>query len=132
MGDAAILLLIRHGVTDWNREDRVQGQSDIPLNSEGWQQAAILAERLVAEGVPVAAVYSSHLSRAAETARLVAAAFGLTVAVDPRLRERNSGVAEGLCRHEVEMRFGGGERRALDFGKGAGGRALAGPSEPYG
>ncbi len=63
------LFLVRHGVTDWNLDHRCQGQSDVPLSSSGREQARRLAVRL--RGTPFEAAYSSDLSRASETARLV-------------------------------------------------------------
>ncbi|HEX7526613.1 MAG TPA: histidine phosphatase family protein [Gaiellaceae bacterium] len=88
------LLLIRHGETDWNAEGRLQGHTDRPLNDHGRRQAAALAERLAGEAV--AAVYSSDLARARETAEILAERLGLPVVDDPDLRERNWGNWEGL------------------------------------
>lgn len=97
------ILLARHGETDWNRENRFQGHADPPLNETGRGQAAELAAALAAE--PLAAVYSSPLQRAFETARTVAAAHSLEpVAVDA-LREVDVGSWQGLTRAEIEQRF---------------------------
>ena len=97
------ILLARHGETEWNREGRFQGHADPPLNATGRAQAAELAAGL--KGVELAAVYSSPLRRALETAELVAAEHGLEpVAVDA-LREVDVGFWEGLTRPEVEARF---------------------------
>ena len=90
------LLLARHGETDWNRELRIQGSSDIELNELGRQQAQFLAQELT--DVELDAIYSSDLSRAKATAAAVAATHGLDVSVDPRLRERSFGSWEGLTR----------------------------------
>jgi broad specificity phosphatase PhoE len=98
------LLLARHGETDWNRELRIQGHSDVDLNEAGRAQARALAEELA--GVDLDAVYSSDLSRARETADIVAATKGLRVRIDPELREREYGSWEGLTREEIEQRFG--------------------------
>lgn len=100
------LILVRHGETEWNREDRVQGQSDVPLSAAGRRQAQTLAAALTGRGVVPAAVYASTLSRALETARIIAAPFDLDVSAEPRLRERHSGAAEGMRRAEVRHRFG--------------------------
>ena len=106
------LLLVRHGETDWNATGRIQGSTDIPLNDTGRGQAretaAALAERFSGSH-PV--VVSSDLSRAHETARIIAAALD---APEPRtyapLRERSYGVAEGLTDAEYRERFGTGDR----------------------
>ena len=63
------ILLIRHGETDWNRNGRFQGRSDLPLNQRGKDQAHALALTLKDE--PLTAIYSSPLTRALETARLI-------------------------------------------------------------
>lgn len=87
--------LIRHGQTDWNAERRLQGSTDIPLNDVGRGQARDAVA--VVSGYAWDAIVSSPLSRAAETADLIAAGLGLTVARRlPELSERSFGPAEGL------------------------------------
>ena len=93
------LLLARHGETDWNRELRIQGSSDIELNELGRRQARFLAQELT--DVDLDAIYSSDLSRAHATAAAVAATHGLDVNLDPRLRERSFGSWEGLTREDI-------------------------------
>ncbi len=93
------LYLARHGRTRWNREKRCQGFTDIPLDSVGRRQAGCLRDFLSRE--PIRAVYSSDLSRAAETARIVAEPLGLEVIERPGLRELNQGVFEGLVMIEL-------------------------------
>ncbi|HET9437226.1 MAG TPA: histidine phosphatase family protein [Gaiellaceae bacterium] len=100
---ATTILLVRHGETDWNRERRVQGHTDTPLNATGREQAAALAAALAGE--PVAAVYASDLARARDTAQAVAQERGLEVRIDPDLREKHFGTWEGLYDHEVLERF---------------------------
>ena len=97
----ATLLLVRHGETDWNAEGRLQGHTDRPLNDTGRRQARALADRLAGDGV--AAVYASDLSRARETAEIVAERLGLPVGVDPDLRERDWGNWEGLTGAERDL-----------------------------
>jgi len=92
------LLLVRHGETDWNAEGKLQGHTDRPLNDYGRRQAQALAERIAGESID--AVYASDLSRARETAEILAEKFGLTVVVDPDLREKNWGNWEGLTSDE--------------------------------
>jgi broad specificity phosphatase PhoE len=96
------LLLARHGETDWNREFRIQGSSDIELNELGREQAQALAREL--DRFEIDAIYASDLRRASATAEAVAAAKGLEVTLDPRLRERSFGSWEGLDREEVLAR----------------------------
>ena len=97
------ILLARHGETDWNRERRWQGHSDPPLNEEGRRQAQTLAEELA--GRPIAAVYTSDLRRARETADIVAKTHGLEAVVEPSLREIDVGSWSGLTTSEVEERY---------------------------
>ena len=92
------LLLIRHGETEWNSLRRIQGQLDIPLNEVGHGQARAVAMRLGA--TPVVAVYTSDLARSSQTAEPIAAACGVAVRVDRRLRERHFGQLQG-CYYEV-------------------------------
>lgn len=95
----AALLLIRHGETAWNAEHRIQGQLDTPLSATGVWQAAQLARRLAAESID--AIVTSDLSRARLTAEPLAAACGLELVVDPRLKERHFGVFEGRTVDEI-------------------------------
>lgn len=89
------LVLVRHGETDWNVQRRLQGASDIPLNENGRAQARAAAPEL-ARLYPVQTVISSQLSRAVETATIIADAMGASVVIDERLQERSYGVWEGL------------------------------------
>jgi broad specificity phosphatase PhoE len=93
------LIVWRHGNTDWNAGHRVQGQTDVPLNDLGRQQAVDAAE-LLARLKPDVLV-SSDLRRAADTAAALAALTGRPVTYDERLRERSFGVWEGLTMTEV-------------------------------
>ncbi|WP_442542401.1 histidine phosphatase family protein [Arthrobacter sp. KN11-1C] len=87
--------LVRHGQTDWNAQRRLQGSTDIPLNDVGRGQARDAVA--VLSGYEWDAVVSSPLSRAAETAGLIAAGLGLCVDRHVReLTERRFGPAEGL------------------------------------
>jgi broad specificity phosphatase PhoE len=110
------ILLARHGETDWNRENRFQGHADPPLNETGRAQAAELAAALVNE--PLAAVYSSPLRRAFETAQIVAAPHGLEPVPVGALREVDVGSWQGLTRAEIEERFPEQFARWLDYEQG--------------
>lgn len=98
-----ILVLLRHGQTAWNAERRGQGHHDVPLDDTGHAQAAAVAPALAALA-PVA-LWSSDLSRAHGTAAHVAAATGLQVHTDPRLREFDLGRRTGLTMPEFEDAF---------------------------
>jgi len=105
--------LVRHGQTDWNAQRRLQGSTDIPLNDVGRGQARDAVATL--SGYEWDAIVSSPLSRAAETADLIAAGLGLSVARRvPELTERSFGPAEGLqAGPELEaLRIPGGFRGA--------------------
>ena len=98
--------LARHGETEWNRIGRWQGATDIPLSDVGRAQARLLADRL--RDLRIGRVHASQLSRALETAQIIAARLGAPApAADPRLRERGYGAFEGLTREECAERFPG-------------------------
>ena len=96
------LLFIRHGETDWNLQQRFQGQIDVPLNATGLAQAARLAQRLAADRHD--ALFSSDLVRAQQTAAPLAAAWGLLPTLVPGLREQSFGVLEGLDVPTIKQR----------------------------
>jgi probable phosphoglycerate mutase len=98
-----MLLLARHGETDWNRDGRFQGHADPPLNERGRRQAHALTDLLADE--PLEAIYSSDLLRAQETAQIVAMQRRMDVILDPQLRERDVGEWSGLTFAEIEERF---------------------------
>jgi broad specificity phosphatase PhoE len=103
-GDAMprVLFVARHGETEWNVHGRWQGHTDIPLNDRGRAQARELAAVLRPHGL--AGAVSSDLSRARETAEIVASALGFALAYqDAGLRERGFGIFEGLTREQCEQ-----------------------------
>jgi broad specificity phosphatase PhoE len=93
----------------WNREGRFQGHADPPLSRLGRRQAEKLADEL--EACPPTAVYASDLRRAAQTAEIVAARFGLALETDPGLREVDVGEWSGLTWPEIRARFPEGVER---------------------
>ena len=93
-----VWMLVRHGETEWNREHRIQGHADAPLNATGIEQARRLASRLV--GVRVDAIYSSDVSRTRKTAEIIAEGRGIGVREFSELRERNYGRWEGVTQEE--------------------------------
>src|SRR5688572_17771035 len=97
------LYLVRHGATQLTAEDRFSGAIGVDLSDRGREQARRLAARLADDRI--AAVYSSPLSRTAETAALLAAPHRLTPVTRDGLREISHGRWEGLTRREVEERY---------------------------
>jgi broad specificity phosphatase PhoE len=97
------LVLWRHGQTAFNAENRFQGQTDIPLNETGLEQAAVAARYLAA--LEPDAIFSSDLGRAVQTAGALARLTGLSVKLDADLRERSGGSWEGLTNAEIQERY---------------------------
>lgn len=98
-----VIGFIRHGVTAWNKEGRIQGAIDVPLDQEGVQMAKELKLRLKRE--TWATIYTSPLQRAHETARIIAG-NKQTVYVDDRLREIGEGQRAGTTEKERIQRWG--------------------------
>lgn len=96
-----IIILIRHGETLGNREGFFRGQKDFPLNENGMLQAQALAEELGTWKID--AIYSSPLSRAAQTASPLAQAKGLAVIDEPAFTDIHLGNWEGRSKREVEL-----------------------------
>ena len=122
----AKIYIVRHGETAWNAEKRIQGQIDIGLNPAGLAQADAAGKWLA--GLPVAAVYSSDLLRARQTAERIAALPGLALRLVPAVRERRYGVFEGLTYSEAKTRhpahYHAFEMRVPDFSLPEGGESL--------
>lgn len=87
------IYLVRHGETDWNQAGRLQGQTDIDLDAQGFAQAAEAAERL--KEVPFEIAFCSPLIRARHTAETIVGERKITLTTDERLREFNFGPWEG-------------------------------------
>ena len=94
------IILVRHGQTEWNREERFRGRAQVPLNETGLVQAEVTGRRIAAEWRPTA-IYSSPLSRAIKTAEVIARHFDLPVQVHPGLTDIDYGQWEGLTPDEV-------------------------------
>jgi probable phosphoglycerate mutase len=97
------IILIRHGLTNWNKEGRWQGNEDIPLNETGIAQAHALSRRLA--NWPIAALYCSDLKRAAQTAAILGETIGLQPIHDRCWRERDVGAFQGLTWAEIELKY---------------------------
>jgi len=98
------LYLFRHGQTDWNAAERFQGHTDIPLNDIGREQARQLIPYFRENSID--AVLSSDLTRASETAKIIADALFIPVYQHYGLREAHLGAAQGLTRVEIETNLG--------------------------
>lgn len=93
------LLLVRHGITEYNTTRRFGGQSDIELSADGHKQVERLRDRLADEKID--AVYSSDLKRALTTAEVITSGHDLEIITCPELREMHYGECEGLTFDEI-------------------------------
>lgn len=109
------IVIVRHGQTDYNLTNTIQGQTDIPLNAAGIFQADLAAKRLAKE--EFTCVYSSDLSRALVTAESIAP--GKEIIKDSRLREWLLGDWQGMTLKEIENIYPGGFRAFLNNGEKA-------------
>lgn len=101
-------LFIRHGETDWNRANRLQGHTDIPLNQTGMEQAMQAAEQLVAgqrSGRVIDMIVSSPMQRALKTAEIISERLALPIHTDAGLMERCFGVYEGASQQDVPEQY---------------------------
>lgn len=89
------IYITRHGESQWNLEGKVQGVTDIPLTAKGIEQARQLARKIKENGIKIDVILYSPLSRAADTAKIVAEENGLPLILEPRLIEQNFGEYEG-------------------------------------
>lgn len=97
------LILIRHGETEWNVVGRYQGQADPPLNNRGLVQAYELAQRLNDTNLNL--LYTSPLSRAFQTAQILAESLHIPLHVDERFQEIHQGDWQTRLRSEIEARY---------------------------
>ena len=113
----SLVFLVRHGQTDWNRELRLQGREDVPMNEDGIRQSRECAELFETAkkrcGISFSSIYSSPLSRAFGTAEIIAEKFeGITAKPLGIFTERNYGELSGLTLEERKAKFPKGERQA--------------------
>lgn len=92
------ILVTRHGQTDWNVLEKLQGKTDIELNDRGRQQAKETSELIKNENIDV--IITSPLKRAKETAEIINKNFQVTIIEDNRLMERGFGKSEGLTKDD--------------------------------
>lgn len=106
------IVLVRHGETNWNVEQRIQGQGDSPLTQSGIEQAQAIGKRLAREQFD--RLIASDLGRAMQTAREIAALTHHAVSPDARFRERHFGAGEGLTYKEIDERYPGAFSRVRE------------------
>jgi len=97
------VILVRHGQTEWNRQERFRGRMDLPLNETGLHQAQAVARRVA--GWPISAFYTSPLQRSLHTAKVIAQAFGREPKSLPGLIDIDYGEWQGLSPQEVAERY---------------------------
>ena len=97
------LIIVRHGQTEWNRNERFRGRADIPLNDVGLRQSRAAAQRIAAAW-PVQAIYYSDLARTRMTAQAIAAACIATASPQAGLLDLDFGAWTGLTPDEVGAR----------------------------
>lgn len=95
------LYAIRHGQTDWNITHKIQGKTDIPLNSEGIKQAENARE--IFNSIDIDFIICSTLNRAKETCRIINKDKSIPVVYDERIRERNYGKLEGVDISNIDV-----------------------------
>lgn len=93
------IFVTRHGQTDWNIIEKIQGQTDIELNNTGRKQAEETGKSIKNEHIDL--IITSPLKRAKETAEIINKNFNVTIIEDARLMERNFGKNEGLTKSEI-------------------------------
>ncbi|MFH1594480.1 MAG: histidine phosphatase family protein [Candidatus Omnitrophota bacterium] len=98
------LILVRRGQTDWDKQERVQGTLDIPLNNEGKEEAQKISCEL--SGLKIARIYSSPSCSSLSTASEIALKHELKVKEVPDLSELNCGHWQGLCVKDIKKRYG--------------------------
>ncbi|GAB4528184.1 MAG: histidine phosphatase family protein [Anaerolineales bacterium] len=109
-----MFLLMRHGQSQADLEDRLEGRADYPLTDLGRRQARLAADWLALHWQPTL-VFSSPLQRAAQTAHLIADPLGLPVTLDPDLQEWSKGMLDGMLRQEANRKYPPPEKaRTLD------------------
>ena len=111
------LIIVRHGETEWNKQDKAMGQLDSPLTAQGIQDAHAIAQRL--SRLPFTTCYSSDLGRAAQTATIIAEICDITIVFDSDLREWNMGIFQRFTIPEMREKFpqerGDYERIGYDY-----------------
>ncbi len=97
------LMLIRHGETEWNKEEIYRGWAEVELNENGMTQAKLLADYLA--DIRITAIYSSPLKRALKTTEIIASRHAVNVETAPELKDLNYGEWQGLSHDQVKEKY---------------------------
>tara|TARA_B000000565_G_scaffold82359_1_gene59903 strand:- start:1232 stop:1975 length:744 start_codon:yes stop_codon:yes gene_type:complete len=103
------LILLRHGQSQWNLENRFTGWKDVNLTDQGIQEAKFAANQINQEGIHISSIYTSKLLRAIKTAKIVCNAINFpleSIHYDWRLNERHYGALQGLNKSETAAKYG--------------------------
>tara|TARA_Y100001935_G_scaffold255109_1_gene266572 strand:+ start:854 stop:1597 length:744 start_codon:yes stop_codon:yes gene_type:complete len=103
------LILLRHGESEWNLENRFTGWKDVVLTQQGILEAQLAAQQLIINKIPIETLYTSLLKRATETAKIVANKLNFVeenIIKDWRLNERHYGALQGLNKSETAVKYG--------------------------
>ncbi len=119
------IFLVRHGETAWNRQRRLQGRTDIPLNDTGLAEARKAAKAL--QDVAFDRIFTSPLQRARKTAEIIRGSREIPITAENLLTEVSFGIGEGICLHSVAL--GGGDSPAQASQGNAGAPQTSDPAE---
>ena len=103
------LILLRHGQSQWNLENRFTGWKDVNLTDQGIQEAKFAANQINQEGIHISSIYTSKLLRAIRTAKIVCNEINFpleSIHYDWRLNERHYGALQGLNKSETAAKYG--------------------------
>ncbi len=103
------LILLRHGESQWNLENRFTGWKDVPLTSLGIKEAEFSGKKILHEQISIHSLYTSFLKRASHTAEIVSSIIGFNkenIQYNWRLNERHYGALEGLNKSETALKYG--------------------------
>ncbi|MEK9780993.1 MAG: 2,3-bisphosphoglycerate-dependent phosphoglycerate mutase, partial [Gammaproteobacteria bacterium] len=103
------LILLRHGESKWNLENRFTGWTDVTLTSSGIEEASFSGKQLLKKNIKIVSVYTSLLKRAIETTNIVSEIIKFpkqNIKLDWRLNERHYGALQGLNKSETAAKFG--------------------------
>lgn len=99
------IIFLRHGETSWNRENRVQGRQDVPLNQNGIYQIQQIAKHFLHNQIRFSKICTSPLIRAKQSAEICSQILGVPIEIEPKFQERGFGELEGKTMEFIEKRY---------------------------